>query len=68
MTEQIPDPRPHYAGALTWVHGLLRAARPAQLDAPTPCPDFDVRTLSGHLVGTVLRPALREGKVLYERG
>ena len=22
----------------------------------------------GHLVGTVLRPALREGKVLYERG
>lgn len=27
----------------------------------------DLITRYGHLVGTVLRPALREGKVLYER-
>ncbi|MGI5126164.1 TIGR03086 family metal-binding protein [Pseudonocardia sp. CA-107938] len=55
MTEQIPDPRPLYAGALTWVRGLLDAVRPDQLDGPTPCPEFDVRTLAGHLVGTVGR-------------
>jgi uncharacterized protein (TIGR03086 family) len=63
MTEQIPDPRPLYAGALTWVHGLLAAVRREQLDASTPCPEFDVRTLAGHLVGTVDR-----ARVLGEGG
>jgi uncharacterized protein (TIGR03086 family) len=63
MTEQTPDPRPLYAGALTWVHGLLQAVRPEHLDAPTPCPDFDARTLAGHLVATVDR-----ARVLGEGG
>jgi len=63
MTELIPDPRPLYAGALTWVHGLLQGVRPEHLDAPTPCPDFDVRTLAAHLVGTVDR-----ARVLGEGG
>jgi uncharacterized protein (TIGR03086 family) len=63
MTEQMPDPRPLYAGALTWVHSLLQTVRPEQLDGPSPCPDFDVRTLAGHLVGTVDR-----ARVLGEGG
>ncbi|MBC8090744.1 MAG: TIGR03086 family protein [Pseudonocardia sp.] len=49
------DPRPHYSAALTWVHQLMDGVHPAQLDAPTPCPDFDVRALLGHLVCTVER-------------
>lgn len=52
---QVPDPRPRYAGAISWVRGLLEAVDPADLDGPTPCADFDVRALAGHLVATVER-------------
>ncbi|WP_073456453.1 TIGR03086 family metal-binding protein [Pseudonocardia thermophila] len=52
-TSQITDPRPLVADALTWVHGLLTGVRADQLDAPTPCPEFDVRTLAGHLVASL---------------
>jgi predicted nucleotidyltransferase len=46
--------------------------RRALADLPI-CKDIIVTTPEevarcGHLVGTVLRPALQEGKVLYERG
>lgn len=46
--------------------------RRALADFPV-CKDIVVTTPEeiarrGHLVGTILRPALREGKVLYERG
>lgn len=54
-TTEIPDPRPLYAGALTWVQGLIAGVRPDQLTAPTPCSDYDVRALLGHLVTTVER-------------
>ncbi len=48
------------------------AIRRALTDLPV-CKDIVVTTPEelarrGDLVGTVLRPALREGKVLYERG
>jgi uncharacterized protein (TIGR03086 family) len=49
------DPRPLYRNALTWVHDLAAAVPAERLTAPTPCPDFDVRALLGHLVATVDR-------------
>lgn len=54
MTENT-DPRPSYARALSWAHGLIAAVTPEQLDDPTPCDEFDVRALIGHLVATVDR-------------
>jgi uncharacterized protein (TIGR03086 family) len=56
MTDaEIIDPRPLYRRALAWVQGLAAGVRPDQLDRPTPCPEFDVRALLGHLVTTVHR-------------
>jgi uncharacterized protein (TIGR03086 family) len=52
---QLIDPRPIYLGATAWVVTLLRAVRADQGALPTPCEEFDVRTLSSHLVGTVGR-------------
>jgi uncharacterized protein (TIGR03086 family) len=49
------DPRPHYDRALHWAQQLVAGTRADQLDDPTPCPEFDVRTLLGHLVATVGR-------------
>ena len=49
------DPRPLYDIARHWVHDLIAGVRADQLDQPTGCPDFDVRTLLGHLVATVHR-------------
>lgn len=49
------DPRPLYRAAQRWVTGLIGGVRPDQFDSPTGCPDFDVRTLVGHLVATVER-------------
>jgi len=51
----LTDPRPVYLDATTWVADLLRAVRDDQLALPTPCEEFDVRTLCSHLVGTVGR-------------
>lgn len=49
------DPRPIYAAATTWMTELLRNVDAAQLSAPTPCDEFDVRTLASHITGTALR-------------
>jgi uncharacterized protein (TIGR03086 family) len=62
MTNPQTDPRPGYRAALDWVTGLAAAVRPDQLALPTPCPEFDVRDLLGHLVATVRRAvAIAEG-------
>lgn len=53
MTKPITDPRPLYSRALSWVHRMIAGADP--LDGPTPCTEFDVRALLGHLVATVER-------------
>jgi uncharacterized protein (TIGR03086 family) len=37
------------------VTGLVDGVRPDQFGSPTPCPEFDVRTLLGHLVATTER-------------
>lgn len=47
--------RQDYFDALAWVSELMTATRPRQLDAPTPCADFTVRDLMGHLLGTAHR-------------
>ena len=61
-----PDPRPAFEAATTWVTGLLRAVTPEQLADPTPCTDFDVEALGGHLVATVRRTvALGEGSDIF---
>ncbi|WP_430330710.1 TIGR03086 family metal-binding protein [Rhodococcus sp. ACT016] len=54
MTD-ITDPRPLYREALAWVTSLMAEVRPDQLTDPTPCAEFDVATLMGHLVATVDR-------------
>lgn len=50
---------------------LMVQIRSALLDTPVPMDilvtDPDEISRRGDLVGTILRPALREGKVLYER-
>ncbi|GAA5145404.1 TIGR03086 family metal-binding protein [Pseudonocardia eucalypti] len=54
MTQQ-PDPRPLYRDALAWAQSLIENVRPDQFGLPTPCPEFDVRTMLGHLVTVVER-------------
>lgn len=62
MTNPDTDPRPGYRAALDWVAGLAADVRPDQLALPTPCPEFDVRALLGHLITTVRRAvAIAEG-------
>ena len=49
MTENI-DPRPHYRTALAWIRALADGTPVDGLTAPTPCSDWDVHDLLGHLV------------------
>lgn len=49
------DPRPHYRTALAWVRDLAAQVPAGRLGDPTPCPEWDVRGLLGHLVATVDR-------------
>jgi len=53
MTLTRIDPRSAYRSALDWADGLVAGVRPEQLDGPTPCAEFDVRTLVRHLIATV---------------
>src|SRR5918996_2869721 len=56
-TMETTDPRPLYDGALSWALDTVRAIRPDQLTAATPCSELDVRALLAHLVATVNRAA-----------
>ncbi len=52
MSENQPlDPRPRYARAREQMAGLIALVGPEQLDAPTPCTEYDVRLLLTHIVG-----------------
>lgn len=52
MSEDQPlDPRPRYARAREQMAGLIALVGPEQLDAPTPCTEYDVRLLLTHIVG-----------------
>lgn len=49
--QQVRD----YAAALDWVAGLITTTEGEMLTHPTPCPEWDVRMLIGHLIGTAHR-------------
>ncbi|MFF4401585.1 TIGR03086 family metal-binding protein [Streptomyces sp. NPDC001480] len=54
----IIDPRPLYARATEQAAALIKTVRPEQLSGPTPCAEFDVRTLLSHTVGGTRRIAV----------
>lgn len=60
MTDTLTanDPRFLFAGAVATAGPLIAAVTPEQLALPTPCPDFDVRALLGHLLVVLDRVAL----------
>ncbi|TCK20074.1 TIGR03086 family metal-binding protein [Pseudonocardia endophytica] len=55
-TTALADPRPAFRDAVTWVAGLAAGVRADQMANPTPCSEFDVRTLLAHLLTTIRRP------------
>ncbi|MEU4999576.1 TIGR03086 family metal-binding protein [Streptomyces sp. NPDC021622] len=50
-----PDPRPVFARATEQIATLIATVRPEQLDAATPCDEYDVRRLLSHIVGGTRR-------------
>ncbi|MFI7062883.1 TIGR03086 family metal-binding protein [Kribbella sp. NPDC050124] len=55
MTNLVNDPRPMLALALDQTQRMIETVEPNELDLPTPCPEFEVRTLLGHLLTVVAR-------------
>jgi uncharacterized protein (TIGR03086 family) len=51
------DRRAVFAKAVALAGDVISAVRADQLDGPTPCPDYDVRALLGHLVTVLGRVA-----------
>ncbi len=58
QTATASDVRTVFAKAMATAGDVIADVRPDQLDGPTPCPDFDVRTLVGHLIAVLDRVAL----------
>jgi uncharacterized protein (TIGR03086 family) len=52
------DPRPPFAAATGLLLTTVAVVRPEQLTAPTPCTEFDVRTLLGHVLYVLRRIAV----------
>ena len=52
------DPRAIFAQAVDQTESIVAAVRPDQAGLPTPCADWDVRTLVSHMTGAVTRIAL----------
>lgn len=59
----MTDPRELYGRTLAQTGTIIEAVRPDQLGLPTPCGDWDVRTLLRHMVNVVANrvAALGEG-------
>ena len=59
------DPRPTFRDAVAQAGRVVAATSDDDLDRPTPCDDFDVRTLLGHLDAVIRRitHALEHGSV-----
>lgn len=55
MNITATDPRPAYAAVTEWVRTLLGNVTTDQLALPTPCDEFDVRTLAQHILAVGLR-------------
>ncbi|MBN9109088.1 MAG: TIGR03086 family protein [Pseudonocardia sp.] len=54
-TAQQIDPRPLLHDAVDWVRGLVDGVAVERYGDPTPCDEFDVRTLLAHLAGIMGR-------------
>lgn len=66
-TDAVPDLRPMLARAMDQAGRLIDGTDPAQGSLPTPCDDFDVATLIGHLLGVVRRiGVVLDGRPFYE--
>ena len=52
------DPRTSFAGAVEIAGSVIAAVRPDQMTEPTPCNEFDVRQMLGHLTGVLQKVAL----------
>jgi uncharacterized protein (TIGR03086 family) len=57
MTDTI-DPRPLHRRAMAQTGSIVAAVSPAQFALPTPCAEYDVRALLGHIVGGLTRIAI----------
>jgi uncharacterized protein (TIGR03086 family) len=67
-TSPSPDPVALFASALATGAEVLSGVTDEQLDLPTPCTDFDVRTLANHLLGAPFSiAALGRGEGYAER-
>ena len=51
------DPRPLFAAAVATATAVIGAVRADQLDDPSPCTEYTVRDVIGHLVGVLPRVA-----------
>lgn len=61
------DVRTVFAKAMATGGDVIASVRPDQLDDPTPCTDFDVRTLIGHLIAVLEKVALMgRGENLFQ--
>src|SRR4051812_7295842 len=49
------DPRPAFSLAAATARDVIAAVSPTHLQDPTPCSEFDVRALLGHLVAVFRR-------------
>ena len=56
--ETITDPRTVFSNAVQLGGSVVAAVRPDQLDGPTPCGEYNVRQLLGHLVAVLERVAV----------
>ncbi|HTR91079.1 MAG TPA: TIGR03086 family metal-binding protein [Trebonia sp.] len=52
------DPRDFFARAVAQTESIIAAVREDQAGLPTPCAEWDVRTLVSHMTGVVIRVAL----------
>lgn len=57
-TGPTSDPRPGLHRAIDVADAVLGTVRAEHLECPTPCREFDVRTLRGHLLTVVRRVAI----------
>jgi uncharacterized protein (TIGR03086 family) len=55
LTPSVTDPRPAFFSAVATACDVVAAVTPAQLHDPTPCTEYDVRALLGHLVAVLHR-------------
>lgn len=55
--KQLPadDPRVLFLRTVAQTEDVIASVRPDQVDQPTPCDEYDVRTLLGHLVSVIRR-------------